>query len=70
MCFSFKKSKFWLFFLNNSKNLRLGEKKILELDILYMIKVTIQIFCDHFSSYLVWKTAKTPSTLKRKKSPI
>ena len=27
MCFFWKKSKFWLFFLNNSKNLRLGIKK-------------------------------------------
>ena len=44
MCFSWKKSKFWLFFLNNSKNLRLDEKNkklFLERNILYMIKVTI-----------------------------
>ena len=26
MCFLEKKSKFWLFYLNNSKNLRFGEK--------------------------------------------
>ena len=52
MCYSWKKSKFWLFFLNISKNLRLGEKTktktktkkktlFLKLNILYMIKVTI-----------------------------
>ena len=27
MCFSWKKSKFWIFFLYNSKNLKLGEKQ-------------------------------------------
>ena len=31
----------------------------LELNILYMIKVTILIFRNYFSSYFVWKTAKT-----------
>ena len=45
--FFLKKSKFWLFFLHNSKYLRLDEKTktkkkpFLELNILYMMKVTI-----------------------------
>ena len=63
MWFSWKNSNFWLFFVNNSENLRLGEKTkktFLELNILYVIKVTIKIFCDYFSSYSVWKTAKKP----------
>ena len=76
MCFSWKnkqtnkQTKFWLFFLNNSKNLRLGEKTkkktFLEINVLYTIKVTINIFRDHFSSYLVWKTAKNPPNWKAK----
>ena len=44
MCFSWKKIKILALFLNNSKNLRLGEntqQTFLELDILYIIKVTI-----------------------------
>ena len=67
MFFLKKKSKFWLFFPSNSKNLSLGEKTkkaFLELNIFYIIKVTIQIFRNYFSSYLVWKTAKTLQTEK------
>ena len=55
-------SPFKIRWKNNNKK----KKTFLELNILYMIKVTIQIFCDHFSSYLVWKTAKNPPNWKVK----
>ena len=71
MYFSWKKHKILAVFLNNSKNLRLGEKQItkqtdkqkpfLELNILYMIKVTIKISRDHFQ--VIW-FEKLPKTLQ------
>ena len=61
MWFSWTKSNFWLFFVNNSENLRLCAKtKMLELNILYMIKVAILIWSDYFFEFLVSKTAQNP----------
>ena len=73
MRFSWKKSKFWLFFLNNSKNLRLGEKnkrtvprakyslhdKSNDLDFLWLIFELFGL-----------KNCQKPSKLNSKKSPI